>query len=509
MTTPLTALSDPTNVQFELVDDTGFTEGEAIAFLVGADTNTFGVPKITVAAADVHTGAMIALVPTDEDAQRLALEGFEEPEQLHLTLVYLGEAADFTPEQREQIVDVVRRRAGGPVTARAFAVNVFNPDGDEPALVLGVGNSGGEDLEKLRTGIYDDVRGSDRYAVAENHTPWIPHVTLAYSEHPNELLEQAMKRVGPVTFDRVRVAFGGENVDVPLEPLTAATQHELHLKDKHNQQDHNPYKGFHVVSDVKLMKRTAALEKALGANYKKLSTTTTHQDSYGVWNRERDAVHREIVDEFYKKAADVPNDGRAILLGGNAGAGKSTVIKDQAGVDLSKFLKIDPDEIKEELAKRGLIPDIPGTDFSPMERSTLVHHESVRIADMLADRAFRDRKNVIWDGTMANAGLVFSRVKRMDDAGYGRVDGIFVNVSDQTSRRRVERRYKSDLQSYLAGNGLGGRFVPKAVQNAMTTADTQHGFSKLRKANAFDNWVVYDNDTDGQPAKLVAKEGAV
>jgi 2'-5' RNA ligase len=500
-----TPLSDPTNVQFELVDDEpGFSEVEAIAFLAGADTSTFEVPKIIVAAADVHTGAMIALVPTEEDARRLALDGFEEPDQLHVTFVYLGDAADFDGTEREEIVSAVRQHATEPITARAFSVGIFNPDQEETALVLGVGNAGGEALEELRTRIYDEVRSD--FTVADNHSPWIPHITLAYSEHPHELLQQAIQRIGPVTFDRIRVAFGGANVDIPMGPEVAAV---FHLKDKHNQQDHNPHKGFRVVSDVKLSRRTKALEAALGENYKKLSTTTTHKDKFGVWDRKRDAVHREIVDEFYKRAADVPNEGRAILLGGNAGAGKSTVITQQAGVDLTKFLKIDPDEVKEELARRGLVPDIPGTDFSPMERSTLVHHESVRIADMLADRAFRDRKNVIWDGTMANAGLVFSRVNRMENAGYSRVDGVFVDVSDETSRRRVAARYRSDLQSWLGGKGLGGRFVPTAVQNAMTSADTRHGFKSLRKANAFDNWVVYDNDVDGQPAKLLAREGVV
>lgn len=500
MTTPYTSLTDPGEVVFELYD--GMTDDEAYAFLAGLTAN------VLVAAAEVNTGAMIALIPTDEDARRLALDGFEAPEQLHLTLVYLGDAVDFTPETRRQIIDVVESYAVGPITARAFAVNVFNPDGDEPALVLGVGNAGGLELEQLHDAIYDAVHESDDYEVAENHTPWIPHVTLAYSEHPHELLQQAIERVGLVTFDRIRVAFAGENTDVPLQPLIAGV-HEFHLPHKHNQGDHNPYKGYRVVSDGKLSRHVVALEKSLGENYKKLSTTTTHKDKFGVWGRERDAIHREIVDDFYERAANVPTEGRAILLGGNAGAGKSTVIAQQAGVDLGKFLKIDPDEIKEELAKRGLIPDLPGGDFSPMERSTLVHHESVRIADMLADRAFRDRKNVIWDGTMANPGLVFSRVKRMDDAGYGRIDAIFVDVSDGTSRRRVAERYRQQHSEWQAGKGLGGRFVPKAVQNSMKSSDTRYGFNKLRKSGAFDNWAVYDNDTDGQPAKLLKMEGVV
>ena len=52
MTNPtrLTPLSDPENVLFEEVEERpGLTEAEAYALLAGADTNTFGVPKITVA----------------------------------------------------------------------------------------------------------------------------------------------------------------------------------------------------------------------------------------------------------------------------------------------------------------------------------------------------------------------------------------------------------------------------------------------------------------------------
>jgi 2'-5' RNA ligase len=213
VTTPLT---DPHGVQFELVGEDelgpGMTEDEALAFL--ASVGPFGIKMPVVAAADVQTGAMIALVPTATDAQRLALEGFEPLEQLHLTLVYLGDAVDFTPEQREEIINVVRRNATTPIEANAFAVSVFNPGGDEPApLVLGVGN-GGEQLEMLHNAIFAEV--TDGFTIAQNHTPWVPHVTLAYSDHPHELFDVAMKRTGPITFDRVRVAFGGDNVDIPL-----------------------------------------------------------------------------------------------------------------------------------------------------------------------------------------------------------------------------------------------------------------------------------------------------
>lgn len=499
---------------------------------------------VTVAAAEVHTGAMIALVPTVADARYLEIDGFEPADQLHVTLVYLGQSVDFDSDARQAVLDVVRRYAGAPLTAGAFAVNIFNPDGDEPCLVLGIGNDGGPALEELRSNIYSAVRGLAGVEVADNHTPWLPHLTLAYGDVVEllALLPQALVRVGPVTFDRVRVAFGSETIDIPLRVVTGedagedagedtsesvedvdkvdgffnlrnqsdlqftAATLDFHYKDKHDQQSHA---GDRVISAVKLTKRVKALENALAANVHKLSTNVTHRDKHGVWSPERDAIHREIVADFYARANDVPSEGRAVLVGGNAGAGKSTVLQKQAGLDPSRFLKIDPDEVKEELARRGLVPELPDGDFSPMERSTLVHRESVRIADMLADRAMRDRKNVIWDGTMADPGLVHSRVERMDKAGYRRIDGVFVDVSDQMSRTRVAERYRRGLYDWVRGQGQGSRFVPSHIQNMMTSADTRHGFNSLRKSGAFDNWVVYDNDVDGQDAKLVASAGRV
>ena len=66
------------------------------------------------------------------------------------------------------------------------------------------------------------------------------------------------------------------------------------------------------------------------------------------------------------------------MVGGLGGAGKTTILKGQANVDLSRYLMINPDDIKEEMAQRGLVPHIEG--LSPMEASDLVHEESSAIA---------------------------------------------------------------------------------------------------------------------------------
>ncbi len=68
--------------------------------------------SLTAAADGSHTqGAMIALMPTVENAARLAIEGGEDAEQLHLTLRYLGKGADFDEAARAAIVDSVRMLA--------------------------------------------------------------------------------------------------------------------------------------------------------------------------------------------------------------------------------------------------------------------------------------------------------------------------------------------------------------------------------------------------------------
>ena len=64
-----------------------------------------------VAAADIANGAMVALVPSQPDLERLALEGGEPLDQLHLALLYLGEADAIDAETRASAVQSDRARA--------------------------------------------------------------------------------------------------------------------------------------------------------------------------------------------------------------------------------------------------------------------------------------------------------------------------------------------------------------------------------------------------------------
>lgn len=188
--------------------------------------------RLTAAAGDEpHTGGMIALVPDVEDLERIVLNepGAEEGNELHLTLAYLGDVVDWDDDAKSALIGLVRNfiQSHGfdmPVLGTVFGVNVWNIHGDEPSVNLAVG---GADLAEFRGPLWNLVaaRAEDDDApipeLPEHHTPWVPHVCLAYvddSARLPEVVAQASdeRRFGPIAFDRVRVAFGELVVDIPI-----------------------------------------------------------------------------------------------------------------------------------------------------------------------------------------------------------------------------------------------------------------------------------------------------
>lgn len=177
--------------------------------------------SLTAAADGSHlSGAMIALMPTAEDAERLAIEGGEAADQLHLTLRYLGKGADFDEASRAAIVDSVRQLAEGmpPIASKLFGAAHWNGNGDEPSWVWSVGDDPehGPSLEAAH-GMAEEalLMAPMDVELPVPHTPWVGHVCAAYSAEL-DLIIALEERLGPVTFDRVRVAFAGDHTDIPL-----------------------------------------------------------------------------------------------------------------------------------------------------------------------------------------------------------------------------------------------------------------------------------------------------
>lgn len=163
-------------------------------------------PVAVTAAGDEgpHTGGMIALVPADPGV--LVVDGGDPAEELHLTLAYLGDdVSDLDESGRAMILSDARGVAEqmAPVEAEIMGHAAFNPTGAndrDPCAVYLVSGPGLPDVKAA-------FAGHD----TSEHPVFLPHVTAGYGLAPGDL-----SYVGPVVFDRLRVALGAEVTDFPL-----------------------------------------------------------------------------------------------------------------------------------------------------------------------------------------------------------------------------------------------------------------------------------------------------
>lgn len=265
--------------------------------------------------------------------------------------------------------------------------------------------------------------------------------------------------------------------------------------------------GFKPESKVYLNHCAYAQEviSKLRATGKETHLQHAHPTSGGelVWDEDRAKIHKEIIREQLEKWKDVPCEAEAVFSGGLGGAGKSTVLKKHAGIDPSQYATLNPDDIKEVLAAKGLIPELDG--LSPMEASPLVHEEASYITSQLAKVVMARRMNVIYDLTMAGYSSTKKKIDNLRNSGYKKIDAVFVDIAPETSDRRGDARHLRGHNSYLQGKGFGGRLLPRDLTAGQVPTDPTYrslnteNFIRLKNEGAFDSASAYDNDVDGRP----------
>jgi hypothetical protein len=178
-----------------------------------------------------HTGGMIALIPRADQAEAMAVRGGDAPGELHLTLCYLGDdVTGWTSEMQNRVASLVAdvaARCSTPVAARTMATATFNPDGHDghdPCAVFLVGDS--RDIGEMRSAVI--ACSGDQ----PQHEPFIPHITIGYGLKADKLGD-----VGPVTFDRIRLALGDKVYDFPLGEEKALLMEYFEWKKKFTKGD--------------------------------------------------------------------------------------------------------------------------------------------------------------------------------------------------------------------------------------------------------------------------------
>lgn len=146
------------------------------------------------------TAALASALPPEYQAES----------DLHVTLAYLGKAADLTPQQRSDIDAALARVAGkfGPITGTVSGMGLFNQD--EAGQRVLYASYDAPELPAFRQAIMEALTAVG--APVDDTHGFTPHITLAYC--PNE--DQAIVPDLPVlniTFPCVVRMFGGDRSD--------------------------------------------------------------------------------------------------------------------------------------------------------------------------------------------------------------------------------------------------------------------------------------------------------
>lgn len=306
---------------------------------------------------------------------------------------------------------------------------------------------------------------------------------------------------------KLRERLGLARVYVPAHPSTSPKggTHWVHSYWRNDPRAGGDSPGPPLPQDESFWdERAEAVDKSVGEAIK--AGKTTHE-RYGkilgyhpngepiiLWNADRAKQQKVLATKIYHEQFDgVPSQGKAMISGGLGGAGKTTVLR-TSGFDLQNYGVVNPDDVKEKLVGSGMYQPILG--LTPMEESPLFHEESSTIAKMVAEMAYAEKKNIIWDMTLSSYDSGKKRVKDMQAAGYSEIGGIFVEIPIETSVQRSRARWRRGIEAYMRKeNRLGGRFLPpRIVRKAREGNSTKNrkAFDQLKKN--FTWWQLWNNE---------------
>lgn len=168
---------------------------------------------VAQAGPEVSTLGMVAVYPTAEEADALAVEGGLEPADLHCTLVFLGEAEDLpdTDVMTAALEQVAMELA--PIAGTVGGIGHFS-EGPDGVPVIALPDVQG--LTLLRERVVDELGHSGVRSPSEHG--FLPHLTLTYADPGTALdLEEAEDKLGrPLTFDTVSLVVAGDRYDYEL-----------------------------------------------------------------------------------------------------------------------------------------------------------------------------------------------------------------------------------------------------------------------------------------------------
>lgn len=169
-----------------------------------------------MASPDYSDGCMIALYPPGTLAADLAVPGGLPPDEMHVTVAYLGPTADI---DRDSMLAAAQALSGRPAIEANISGHARFTGGEADVFVALVDSA---DLEDLRRDALEQLasRGID---IPRDHG-YTPHLTITY-QPPSADAPVGRLDARPVTFGAVSAVYGTERINFPLLPseTTAGT----------------------------------------------------------------------------------------------------------------------------------------------------------------------------------------------------------------------------------------------------------------------------------------------
>ncbi len=163
-----------------------------------------------------YTSAMVAFYLDDVIAQKLALNGYEKPEDLHVTLALLDDADQFSPDDCCELYGVVQHFAESAQTISGSISGIGRftsvPDGQKTPLYASVDCP---DLPAFRQNLVQALDDGG-FSVEMTHG-YTPHITLAYLPEDAQLPVETVPEL-EVQFSSVWLVIGEKRYEFPLKP---------------------------------------------------------------------------------------------------------------------------------------------------------------------------------------------------------------------------------------------------------------------------------------------------
>lgn len=248
--------------------------------------------------------------------------------------------------------------------------------------------------------------------------------------------------------------------------------------------------------------RTARANRQYGAtgtkdaldeiNSGKHNSLEKYLDENGKLTPEREAVHKQIIDDLLKGKIPVEGQATMTMLGGGPASGKSSVMNPDTSKD-KHAVTVDPDDIKKRL------PGFKEMAEKDPNAAAYFHEESSALAKRFSEVAYKENYNVVYDGTGDGSnGSVMKKVNAAKEHGY-RVEAKYVSIDTEEAVRRNQKRYDDAV-----AKGETPRLPPVDMVVATHTKCTDISVSL---APQFDHIEIWDNNGAKGQQKLIATGG--